>query len=151
MKWKSLGTREEINLVSHIKEYLSENPTAEVLIGTDSQNNRSKTDYAIIIALHTNRGAHIIYTKLSFPRIKDRFTRLLKECTFTIELAGQLREEGIRLSLMKLHFDLNPDPKYKSNDVVRTALGWAEGLGFACSVKPSSWAASYAADYVLRK
>ena len=150
MNWKSLSGRQSIDVISYVKEYIKNNPTVEVLIGTDSQNHRRVTDYALVIALHTNRGSHIVYSKLSFPKITDRFSRLLKEVNFTIDIATQLRESGIPVSIMKLHFDLNPDPRYKSNDVVRTALGWAEGLGYQCGVKPNAEAASYAADHLLR-
>ena len=150
MKWKSFGTKQEIDLVSYIKQYLKDNPTAELMVGTDSQNRRKQTDYAIVVALHTNRGANLLYVKETFPRIMDRFTRLLKEVEFTIGIATELKESGINQKLIRLHFDLNPDPKFKSNDVVRTAMGWGEGLGYSCQCKPSAFSASYAADMLLK-
>ena len=47
-----------------------------------------------------------------------------------------------------IDLDLNPDPRYKSNDVVRAAVGLVESMGYKARTKPFSLCASYAADKV---
>jgi predicted RNase H-related nuclease YkuK (DUF458 family) len=42
--------------------------------------------------------------------------------------------------------DLNPDPKYKSNQLLRAALGYVESMGYIPRCKPNAMCASYVAD-----
>jgi predicted RNase H-related nuclease YkuK (DUF458 family) len=52
---------------------------------------------------------------------------------------------------MEIHLDINPNPKHKSSVAVKEALGWVKGtLGLDAIVKPHSFAASHAADHVVR-
>jgi len=150
MKWKSLSNQTEVDLVSYVKEYIKDNPEVEILVGTDSQVHGKKTDYALVVALHTNRGGHLIYSKEQYFKKMDRFERLMKEVQFTIEVGELLKESGVSQKIMRLHFDLNPDEKYKSNDVLRAVFGWAESLGYECSYKPGSFVASHAADMLCK-
>ena len=123
----------------------------EVLIGCDSQNTGRKTIYGIVIALHYgNRGAHIIYTKLEFEKIKDRFSKLWKEVELSLGLAEELKLKGIT-KIDYIDLDLNPDPKYNSNKVLISALGWCTSLGYKVRCKPNSLIASYVADRICRK
>lgn len=49
-----------------------------------------------------------------------------------------------------IDIDLNPDPKYKSNSVLRSAIGMIESLGIVPRYKTKSpWAISIA-DYLCK-
>ena len=62
-------------------------------------------------------------------------------------MANELQEKGFPKAQF-IDLDLNPDPRYKSNDVVRAAVGLVESMGYQARTKPYSLCASYAADKV---
>ena len=150
MQWKDLSTHRVVDLVTFVKSYLKEKPGTKIYIGTDSQQRRQATDFAMVIVLHySNKGAKVIYCKKTEDRIRDRFTRLLKEVEYSLGIGAILRESGLDMP-MTIDIDLNPDPLYKSNDVLTSALGWVKGMGFECRAKPYAMAASYAADKLVK-
>jgi predicted RNase H-related nuclease YkuK (DUF458 family) len=62
----------------------------------------------------------------------------------SIEIAEYLRENGLPKPKW-IDIDLNPDPKYKSNSVLRSAVGMIESLGITPRYKTKSpWAISIA-------
>lgn len=52
---------------------------------------------------------------------------------------------------LQVHLDLNSDVKFKSSTIVSEAMSYITALGFDCKNKPESWAATYAADHILKK
>jgi predicted RNase H-related nuclease YkuK (DUF458 family) len=46
--------------------------------------------------------------------------------------------------------DLNPDPRYKSNEVFRQAIGMVEGMGYKVRYKTMDPMITYAADYLIK-
>jgi predicted RNase H-related nuclease YkuK (DUF458 family) len=157
MEWREMGKNQVIDLVPYIRKYLREKPDTKIWIGCDSQVFGARTKYAICVALHTNRGGHLLYSKLSVPR-QDQFSRLMKEVNYTIELGTEIaeglflkRDENGRYPFISLHLDLNPDHKFASNKVLLAVLGWGESLGFEVFKKPNSPAASKAADMLVKQ
>lgn len=160
MEWRKMGDSQKVDLIPYITNYLREKPDAQIMIGSDSQSVGKKTKYAIVIGLHTNRGAHILYQTITFPKITDRFQRLMKEVEYTIEV-GETLKNGLFLKrskdgygnypLLSLHFDLNLDRKYDSNRVLVAVLGWAESMGYCTEYKPRAISASYAADVLCKR
>jgi predicted RNase H-related nuclease YkuK (DUF458 family) len=150
LTFKSLTDRKPIDLISYIKNYLLANPETSLYIGCDSQNTKRSTTYATVIVLYNRgRGGHVVYTVESIPRINDRFTRLWREVEQSIELAEMLKAEGIQKPV-SIDLDLNPDPKYKSNQVLRSALGYVEAMGYTPRCKPNAMVASYVADALCK-
>ena len=148
--FKSLGNNKVVDLVPYLKEKLAERDDIAIYIGSDSQNVGDKTIYAGVIVLHYGRnGGHVIYTKQKFTRIKDRFTKLWKEVEISIEIAQFLDSHGIHATYIDI--DLNPDPKYKSNGILRSAIGLVESMGYTARSKPDACAASYVADRLCQK
>jgi len=45
---------------------------------------------------------------------------------------------------------LNPDPRYKSNEVFRQAVGLVEGMGYEVRYKTLGPIATYAADHLVK-
>lgn len=154
MNWKLLGNLEQVDLIPYVKDYLNAKPEAEIYIGTDSQNTGKKTYYACVVVLYTpGKGGHVIYSQEALPIIRDSFTKLWKEVEQSMQIAGKvhdmLEEAGIERTIT-IDLDLNPDPKFKSNNVMRAALGWGESCGYAVRYKPFALAASYAADKLVK-
>jgi predicted RNase H-related nuclease YkuK (DUF458 family) len=147
--FRKLSDSSPVDLIPYVKDILSTRDDIKVYIGTDSQNTDKLTHYAAVIVLHYgNNGGHVLNTKESFPKIRDRFTRLWNEVEMSLELAVYLKDNGIMPSYVDL--DLNPDPEYGSNSVLRSAFGYVESLGFKARCKPEAISASYVADKICK-
>ena len=145
--FKSLGTRKEVDLVPYLRDALSGESKIALYVGTDSQNIGDYTHYAAVIVLHYERnGGHVLYTQEKIPRIRDRFSRLWREVEVSMEVADFLRDNGIEATYIDI--DLNPDPIYRSNSVLRAALGFVESKGYSARCKPFAVSASYVADRI---
>jgi predicted RNase H-related nuclease YkuK (DUF458 family) len=149
-KFKRLIDGRIIDLIPFVKAKLAEADNVKLYIGSDSQNIGNKTIYAIVVVFHFgNSGANVIYSKREVPKIHDRFTRLWGEVMDSIEVAQYLEENGI-VKPTAIDLDFNPDPKFKSNTVLRAALGYVESLGYNTRCKPFAVAASCAADRLCK-
>lgn len=144
--FKSLTDHRTIDLISYIKDYISANPETSLYIGCDSQNTKRSTTYAVVVVLYNRgKGGHVLYAREVIPKIWDRFSRLWREVEQSIELAEWLKDSGIQKPV-SIDLDLNPDPKYKSNQLLRAALGYVESMGYVPRCKPNAMCASYVAD-----
>jgi predicted RNase H-related nuclease YkuK (DUF458 family) len=147
--FKSLSNEKVVDLIPYLKEKLSASDDIKIYIGTDSQNIGGKTVYASVIVLHYgNRGAHVVYSRMKVERIRERFAKLWKEVEISMEVAQYLREHDINATYIDI--DLNPDPRYGSNNVLRAALGFVESFGYVARCKPDAVSASYAADRLCK-
>lgn len=148
MVYRILATDNIVDLDTYLGEYLSKNPDAQIIIGCDSKNRENETVYGLVIVLYkAKKGGHVLYAKQRIPRIRDRWSRLWREVELSVALANELQEKGFPKAQF-IDLDLNPDPRYKSNDVVRAAVGLVESMGYKARTKPFSLCASYAADKV---
>ena len=149
-KFKTLyGTPIE-NVIDYIRNYISERNDVEILIGCDSQNFSDKTIYAIVVALYNKgKGAHVLYRRWKTDREPTRSVRLLNEVWYAVETAEFLKEAGIPKPKW-IDIDLNPDPKYKSNSVLRQAVGMVEGMGYKVRYKHLGALMTYAANHLVR-
>lgn len=149
--FRKLGDHSQVNdLKAYIREQISLHDDVKIYVGSDSHNSQYETKLATVIVIHYgNNGAHVLYTKQIFPKIRDRFTRLWTEVTASVEAARFLTDEcDIQVSYVDL--DLNEDPKYKSNSVLRAALGFTESQGFKARWKPHSPLSISIADSICR-
>jgi predicted RNase H-related nuclease YkuK (DUF458 family) len=148
--FKKLFNKEKIDLIKYIADYKIEHPEVEILVGCDSQNRKKETFYAIVIGLYNpGKGAHVLYSKFEVPREKDNVTRLINEVWFSVEVAEQIRlETDTRAKFIDI--DLNPDPRYKSNAALTSAVGIVTGMGYAVRHKGHSPMMTYAADNLVK-
>jgi predicted RNase H-related nuclease YkuK (DUF458 family) len=166
-KFFKLSDRTEVDLVPYIKEKIGERDDVAIYVGCDSQNSRSKTFYGIVVVLHYGKdisedsrslayhegggkGAHVIYSTQKFRRIRERRDRLWKEVETSVALAEYLVNSGLPRPDF-IDIDMNPDPKFKSNELLTSALGYVEHYGYKARFKPKALSASYAADRLVRK
>jgi predicted RNase H-related nuclease YkuK (DUF458 family) len=146
-KFKRLSDHKVVDLIPYLKEKMANN--VKIYIGADSQNLADSTNYATVIVLHYgNSGGHVLYYKETLPRVRNQFNRLWKEVEDSIEVAMYLADNGIQRATY-IDLDLNPDPKYQSNTVLRAAMGYVESMGFTPRIKPNAAAASCCADHLL--
>jgi predicted RNase H-related nuclease YkuK (DUF458 family) len=142
---------EVYDVIKYTQKILSEFPDATIHVGTDSQNHRRKTTYAICVCYRYGlRGVHVIYNRTHIkPKIKDRWTRLWKEAEMSIEVAEYIQNN----SSFKVHtidMDYNNDKHHFSSKLVQAAKGWAQSLGYKVSVKPEEQVATRAADHLCQ-
>jgi len=150
MEYKRLYDGVKVNLTSYIKKHIETKPDTDILIGCDSQNFIDKTVYAIVIALYDRgKGAHVLYNRWSSAVEPTRNTRLLNEVWYAVEAAEHLKAAGLP-KVKWIDIDINPDPKYKSNEVLRQAVGLVEGMGYSVRYKTLGPIATYAADHLVK-
>lgn len=148
MEFRKLSNRQSVDLLPYAIDFLKAHPDHKIYVGSDSQNDKRSTVYVTVIVFHSElSGGHVLYSKKIIPRISDRFTRLWKEVELSIEAAEQLKTLGLP-PIESIDLDLNPDPKYGSNNVLRSAVGYVESLGYKWRIKPDSPMASCVADSI---
>lgn len=148
--FKTLTDHKEIDLISYIRDYLEKNPEIEILIGGDSQNRGIQTTYAIVIGLYRKgKGAHVLYSKTVTPREKNNVNRLLSEVWMSVEVAEKLKNE-LNLIATWIDIDINPDPKYRSNQALASAVGIVTGMGYKVRHKGNCPIMTYAADMLVK-
>lgn len=150
MEFKTLRDRKSIDLVDYVRSYLNENPEVEILIGCDSQNHLDTTVYATVVALYFPRnGAHVLFCKEVTPIERTRQVRLMNEVWKSIDVAEKLRLADLPRAKY-IDVDLNPDKKYKSNEVLRSAVGLVEGMGYTVRYKSLGALVTHAADALVK-
>jgi predicted RNase H-related nuclease YkuK (DUF458 family) len=148
--FKTLVANQKIELISYIKDYVEQYPNTEILIGCDSQNRKRETIYAIVVGLYKKgKGAHVLYSRFLVPREKDNVGRLLNEVWFSVEVAEAIKNE-LNIKATWIDIDLNPDPKFKSNAALASAVGVVTGMGYAVRHKGNSPVMTYAADHLVK-
>lgn len=134
----------------YVKNYCNNNKNVEIMVGTDSQNKGAKTHYSTVIALYIpGHGAHCIFKRWTTPKERIRNTRLMNEVAASIDTAESIKEKtGIKVKYIDI--DINPNPKYKSNEVFNTAKGWIEGLGYEVRFKTFGPLVITMADWIVK-
>ena len=152
IQFKKFNSEILSDVTTYIKEYLNEhkNDNIELIIGTDSQNKGHKTTYSTVIAMYNpGHGAHCIYRKWHEKKEKIRSVRLLHEVEMSLEIAENLKKEGIN-QINYIDIDINPNPKFKSNEVYQTAKGWVESMGYEVRYKTLCPLVTSAADWIVK-
>jgi predicted RNase H-related nuclease YkuK (DUF458 family) len=150
MEYKRLYDGVKVDLIGYIHDWIESKPNVEILIGCDSQNFSDKTIYAIVVALYDRgKGAHVLYNRWKTQREPTRNVRLLNEVWYAVETAEALKAAGLP-KVKWIDIDINPDPKYKSNEVLRQAVGLVEGMGYKVRYKTLGPIATYAADHLVK-
>ena len=136
---------------------------SKIYLGCDSQKHKKGdiwyATFAIVLVVHIDgkHGCKIfgfkdkerVYDKVKNPRM-----RLMGEVYRVIELYNLLADELEAFANFEceIHLDVNSDPKWASNSVMREAMGYVMGMtGIEAKIKPNAFAASYAADWLVRR
>lgn len=145
--WKTLTGR----AIEDVVEFVSENARdgQVVHLGTDSLQRARSTRFVTVVAILTpGRGGRAIWRGELRPRIASLRERLLREVWLSVELG--LRLHPVVPGPLHVHIDANPVARHKSSAYVQELVGLVVGQGFRAVIKPESWAASRAADRLVR-
>jgi len=135
---------------------LDSSKESSVYIGCDSirfrKNKMWYAKYSTVIIVHmdSKRGCKLFHSSIDMPDYGNLKQRLLTEVQMAVSTATEIIDV-IGDRHMEIHLDINPNPKHKSSVAVKEALGWVKGsLGLDAKIKPSSFAATHAADHAVR-
>lgn len=145
--WKTLGEARIPNIEEFVRTASS---TGQVVhIGTDSMQTGKYTQFVTVIAILTpGKGGRAAYKREIVPRIKSLRERLLREVWLSVELGLTL--SSVIPGELTVHVDANPEARHKSSQYIQELVGMVVSNGFAVKIKPESWAASHAADHIVR-
>ncbi len=145
--WKTLHEVRIPDILEFVRE--ASNAGQAVHIGTDSlQSGRFTQFVTVVVILTPRRGGRVAYRREIVSRITSLRERLLKEVWKSVDLG--LAVSPIVKGDLTVHIDANPVVAYKSSQYVQELVGLVVGQGFKALIKPESWAASHAADHVVR-
>jgi predicted RNase H-related nuclease YkuK (DUF458 family) len=144
-------------MIEEAKEaILASSQNSSIYIGADSirykKNGKWFAKYSTVIVLHidSKHGCKIFHNSVDLPDYGNLKQRLLTEVGYAIEVATQIIDI-IGDRHLEVHIDVNPNPKHKSSVAIKEALGYVKGsLGIDAIPKPNSWAATHAADHMVR-
>ena len=141
------GTK--INPVDYIRDYMSTHDNIQIFVGCDSQNTKETTTYVTAIVLYSpGNGGHIIYEKERTTKEKVRSIRLMNEVWKSVSIANDLVAAGIQKPDY-IDIDVNPNARYKSNEVFNAAVGIVEAYGYKCRYKTLRQIATWCADFLV--
>jgi predicted RNase H-related nuclease YkuK (DUF458 family) len=152
--WKRESDREKaFDLIPYVKTYLEENPRKDIRIyvGCDSQNLKKKphTGYVTVVAFYIGTsGVHLIFLAEKVKKIRDNWTRLWGEVERTMQVAEELRNNGV--PVYRIDLDFNQDDEHDSNRLVGAGEGLFKGMGYNVASKPDDLVASRAADHIIK-
>ena len=129
---------------------------SSIYIGCDSIRYRREgkwyASYCVAIILHmdSKHGCRIFHATEKHADFGNLRQRLLKEVELAVNVTTEILDVvGDRY--IEIHLDLNPDVKHKSSVVVKESLSWARSLGIEAKIKPDGFAATHAADHLVRR
>lgn len=145
-RWKTLN---EVPIPEIVPWTAEASKSGQALhIGTDSMQTNRYTQFVTVVIVHTpTKGARAAYTRSIVPRITSLRERLTKEVWLSIEVAMQLAHLDPALTV---HIDVNAQERHMSSKYLQELCGLVMGQNFKVLWKPDSWAASHAADHVVR-
>ena len=152
MTFKKFTGEKLENVSDYVKAYVDEHKPVdiEIIIGTDSQNRGHCTVYSTVIVLCTpGHGGHFIFRRWKTEKERIRQVRLLKEVDESINHANELVANGCPKPKY-IDIDINPNPKFKSNEIYTTAKGWVESMGYEVRFKTLGAMATCAADWLVK-
>ena len=145
--WKTLGETKIPDILAFVAEASQDGQAVHV--GTDSlQRGRFTHLVTVVVILTPRKGGRVAYRRELVPRITSLRERLLTEVWKSVDLGLQLAP--LVKGDLTVHIDANPVVAHKSSAYVQELVGLVVGQGFKALIKPESWAASHAADHVVR-
>ena len=156
MNWKN--SKKQIFTQSEVIQILSKVATSKnhkIIVGTDSVKLGEVFVFANAICdINDNKfyDRRFFYCKrkVTDSSYYDLSKRLLKETTESIDIAFNIRQQ-IKNANIEIHADVNQDIKHMSAKYKNMVVGYINGCGFTCKVKPESFVASGIADVYTKK
>ena len=145
--WKTLNEVRIPDILQFVRDASRDGQAVHV--GTDSlQSGRFTQFVTVVVILTPKKGGRVAYRRAVVPRIASLRERLLREVWESVDLGLQF--SPIVKGELTVHIDANPVVSHKSSQYVHELVGLVVGQGFKALIKPESWAATHAADHVVR-
>lgn len=135
-----------------IRQYiLTTTESSSIYVGCDSRVVGHSTIFVSVIVIHINssNGCKIFYQKDKINRNMTLRERLMKEVDYAVLTALSIIDV-IGNRKLEVHLDINPNENYKSNIIVKEAVGYVLAQGLKPVLKPFSIAAYCVADYIVK-
>lgn len=118
------------------------------VVGGDSQMSCDSVKYCVVVVCTTGHGGRGYYKVIHRRGRVSRQQRLFNETYYSVKYALEINPilESVGYHIDEIHTDLNPNPKYKSSDMIQSCIGYIRGMGFEGKTKPESWASYGVAD-----
>lgn len=147
MRWRTLTELPVPDLLQFVRDATRNGQ--EVHVGTDSLQSKKSTNFCTVVIVHTpTKGGRVVYYRDSVPRIKSLRERLQQEVWRSVTVALTLAP--LVPGRLSVHIDANTDAKHKSAQFAQELCGMVMGQGFKAVIKPDSFAATTAADWIVR-
>ncbi len=137
--------------ISKITEFVSADKLAayDLIIGTDSQAKEGQVDFVSAIVVHRVGSGGIYFWQRKIDKKKYVLkTRIYQEATLSLLLAQNFmkatRGNGLSKFEVSIHVDIGEVGP--TREMINEITGMIRGSGFACQIKPESYAASKVAD-----
>jgi predicted RNase H-related nuclease YkuK (DUF458 family) len=144
-----------------VKRFIqTQGPQSKFYIGCDSEVHKTKlgwaATYVSVLVVHKD-GKHgcKLFGKIEVEPVygvgkNKQSLRLMTEVYKASELYLELAEE-IGERYVEIHLDINGDEAHDSHVILSQATGYIKGVcGIEPMIKPNAFAASYAADRLVR-
>jgi len=144
-----------------VRRYINEQtPESKFYIGCDSDTHRRKDGrfygtFVSVLVIHKNgNNGCKLFGKVEIEPIfinnGNHNLRLMTEVYKAAELYTHL-EDVLKDRKVEIHLDINPDSMHKSHIILSQATGYIRGVcGIIPKIKPDAFAASYAADRLIK-
>jgi len=147
--WYSIGR------AKRPKDVLLAALTTDVLIniGTDAQCfGKNKLNLVTCICVHNpGKGGLVFYHKEYKVNFSNLWDKLYAETMLSLTCASEISKYKPELQEnIIVHVDANPKAVYASSSYIKQLAGMVMGYGFNYVVKPNAWAASHAADHIVK-
>jgi predicted RNase H-related nuclease YkuK (DUF458 family) len=148
--------------LKEVRDYLKTVSTSSsIYLGADSmriKKNRSWFAlYTVVVVVHleSKHGAKLFgYNVLESDYEKNPsrpMMRMMNEAYKVVELYTEIEDDIILMDTVEIHLDISPHEINGSNCAVKAAAGYILGsCGIEPKIKPNAFAASYAADRLVR-
>ena len=136
------------DLKEYVRLWVKDKPDVQIFIGCDSQQHDRKIDYGVSVCLYEQgKGGHIIDRRSTESLKATNNMRLWEEVEKAVQVADEINDLGIPITI---HCDYNSKASEKSNELYDSGIGYAISRGYQAAGKPNAWAATYAADKIVK-
>lgn len=116
----------------------------KIIVGTDSQERDKKERLVRVVTVwNVGYGGFFFYDIIWLPIFKSLRNKIFTEISYSINLAMELSKFQ-EIDDIEIHVDIGENGPTK--EFMKEIYGWIHGIGFKCSIKPYSFAASSIAD-----
>jgi uncharacterized protein len=151
-EWTTLSREPVPDLVHELGVLLEDGPRV-IHVGTDAQKIDHRVEFVTcVVVLTPQKGGRVFYTRVQRRR-RDVHTlrqKLFTEAWMSVETAMELNPHLPDDVPIVVHLDVNPDRRWASSRHIHEVVGLVLGQGFEVLFKPDAWAASHAADHVIK-